>query len=304
MLLLRHTRRRQFITLLGGAAAWPRAARAQQAAVMGFLSPGSFNPTRERIAAMHRGLAEAGYVEGRNLTIEYRWADDHFDRLAELAADLVGGRVAVIHANSAPSVRAVRAATQRIPIIFTLGTDPVQEGFVASLNRPGGNITGISVLSADLVAKRLEVLHELVPMAATVALLANSSGAIYESDTKATQAAADLLGLRLLLIDASSVAGVATAFEVAADKKAGALVVSGDAFFTDTRDQIVALAVRYRVPAIYHAREYAIAGGFVSYGANLPDAFRQAGLYAGRVSSRARGQPTCPCCSRRSSTSL
>jgi putative tryptophan/tyrosine transport system substrate-binding protein len=151
------------------------------------------------------------------------------------------------------------------------------------LNRPGGNITGISVLSADLVAKRLEVLHELVPMAATVALLANSSGAIYESDTKATQAAADLLGLRLLLIDASSVAGVATAFEVAADKKAGALVVSGDAFFTDTRDQIVALAARYRVPAIYHARGYAIAGGFVSYGANLPDAFRQAGLYAGRV---------------------
>jgi putative ABC transport system substrate-binding protein len=167
--------------------------------------------------------------------------------------------------------------------VFTLGTDPVQEGFVASLNRPGGNITGISVLSADLVAKRLEVLHEFVPMAATVALLANSSGAIYESDTKATQAAADLLGLRLLVIDASSVAGVATAFAVAVDKKADALVVSGDAFFTDTRDQIVALAARYRVPAIYHAREYAIAGGFVSYGANLPDAFRQAGFYAGRI---------------------
>jgi putative ABC transport system substrate-binding protein len=277
-------KRREFITLLGGAAAWPLAARAQQPAVMGFLSPGSFDPTRERIAAMHRGLAEAGYVEGRNLTIGYRWAGDHYDRLPELAADLVRRRVAVIHANGPSSVRAVRAATQSIPIVFTLGSDPVREGFVASFNRPGGNITGISVLSADLVAKRLEVLHELVPKATTVALLANPSGAIYESDTKATQAAAHLLGLRLLVIDASSLLPeLQTAFAVVVDKKADALVISGDAFFTDARDQIVALAARYQVPAIYHAREYAIAGGFVSYGANLPDAFRQAGFYAGRI---------------------
>jgi putative tryptophan/tyrosine transport system substrate-binding protein len=228
-------------------------------------------------------LADAGYVEGRNLTVEYRWAGDRIDLLPEMAADLVQRRVAVIHANSGTSVRAIRAATQTIPIVFTLGTDPVEDGFVVSLNRPGGNVTGVTVLSADLVAKRLEVLHELAPAATTIALIVNASGAIYESDTKATQAAAHLLGVRLLVIDANKPADITAAFATLIDQRAGALLVSGDAFFTDARAQIVALAARYRVPAIYHVREFAMAGGLVSYGPSLPDAWRQAGFYAGRM---------------------
>jgi putative ABC transport system substrate-binding protein len=277
-------KRRAFITLLGGAAAaWPLAARAQQREMMGFLSPGSLEPTRERIAAMHRGLADAGYAEGRNLTVEYRWAGDRNDLLPEMAADLVRRQVAVVLANSGNSIRAMRAATQTIPIVFTLGTDPVEGGFVASLNRPGGNVTGVTVLSADLVAKRLQVLHELAPTATTIALLVNASGAIYESDAKATQAAAYLLGVRLLVIDANKPAAITDAFAALIDQGAGALLVSGDAFFTDARVQIVALAARYRVPAIYHVREFAMAGGLVSYGPSLPDAWRLAGSYAGRI---------------------
>jgi putative tryptophan/tyrosine transport system substrate-binding protein len=277
-------RRREFITLLGGVAATrPFAADAQQPAMMGFLSPGSLEPTRERVAAMQRGLADAGYLEGRNLTVEYRWAGDRYDLLPEMAADLVRRQVGVVHANSVSSVRAIRAITQTIPIVFTIGTDPVEEGFVASLNRPGGNVTGVTVLSADLVAKRLEILHELAPAATTIALLVNPSGAIYQSDIKASQAAAHVLGVRLLVIDANQPGDITAAFAALIDQRASALLVSGEAFFTDARAQIVALAARNRVPAIYHVREFAMAGGLVSYGPSLPDAWRHAGFYAGRI---------------------
>jgi putative ABC transport system substrate-binding protein len=280
-------RRRDFITLLGGAAAaWPLAARGQQAAmpVVGYLGSSSLEMEREFVAAFHRGLSETGYVEGRNVTFEYRWADDHNDRLRALAEELVRRRVAVIAAPGATqSALVAKAATQSIPIVFELGIDPAETGLVASLNHPG-NLTGVSELNVDMVAKRLELLHELIPAATSIAFLGNPSNPVVAgAQTKALQAAADAMGLHLLVLNASDPSEFEGAFATLVRQRAGALLLTGDALFTGHRDQLIALAARHAVPALYQWRQFTAAGGLMSYGASRVDAFRQVGIYVGRI---------------------
>jgi putative ABC transport system substrate-binding protein len=282
-------RRREFITLLGGAAAafpllWPRAARAQQRMpVIGFLAAGSLETRRDIVAAFHRGLAETGYVEGRNVAIEYRWVDDQYDRFPALAADLVRRRVAVIVANSTPAALAAKAATATIPIVFQIGADPVKFGLVASINRPGGNMTGFSALTNALEAKKLELLRELVPKATTIAMLVNPTNPNADFDTKDAQAAARVLGLRLLVLNAMDQSEIEGAFATLMEQQAGALSVSADAFLATRIDQIVAVAARHAVPAIYENRVYADAGGLMSYGPLSFEVGRQVGVYTGRI---------------------
>ena len=283
-------RRRNFIMLTGGAAVgWPLVARAQQPAmpVIGFLNPTSADTRRELIAAFHQGLAEAGYVEGQNLTIEYRWAKGQNDRLPAMAADLVQRRVAVIAAiDGTAAALAAKAATATIPIVFILGADPVELGLVASLNRPGGNITGLSALSLGTVAKRLQLLHELVPAAANIAFLSNQTNPYYVTlETTELQSAATALGLRLLLLNASTTDEIEAAFRTLVEQRADAFLLGTDPFFMTVRDQLVALANRYALPAIYPFREDAAAGGLMSYGTNLRDGYRQVGAYTGRILS-------------------
>jgi putative tryptophan/tyrosine transport system substrate-binding protein len=283
-------RRREFITLLGGAAAaWPFAARAQQPAlpVVGFLNSESSESWRQEIPAFHRGLAEAGYVEGRNVAIEYRWAESHNNRLPALAAELVRREVAVIVApGSTASALAAKAATQTIPIVFMVGPDPVELGLVASLSRPGGNLTGVGALAVGVVAKRLQLLHELVPAAADIAFLRNPTNPYYSAlETRELQAAAGVLGVRLLLLNASSPRDFEAAFANLVAQRAGAFLLGTDPFFITARDQLVALANRYGVPAIYPFREDTAAGGLMSYGASNRDAFRLVGGYTGRILS-------------------
>jgi putative ABC transport system substrate-binding protein len=279
--------RREFIAGLGSAAAWPLVVRAQQAAVpvIGYLGSASPDGEREFVAAFRRGLAEIGYVEGRNVTIEYRWADGQNDRLPALAADLVRLRVGAIAAPGATqSALVAKAATRTIPIIFELGADPVEIGLVASLNRPGGNITGVSELNVEMVAKRLAVLHELVPAAKSIAFLRNPNNpAVSEAQTKQLQVAATTLGLQLLVLNASSQTEIDTAFETLVQQQAGAIILTGDSFFTSHREQLVGQAARHAVPAIYQWREFTAAGGLMSYGASRIDAFRQVGVYTGRI---------------------
>jgi putative ABC transport system substrate-binding protein len=275
---------------MGGAAVgWPLVARAQQPAmpVIGFLNPTSPDTRRELIAAFHQGLAEAGYVEGRNLTIEYRWAKGQNDRLPAMAADLVRRRVAVIAAvDGTAAVLAAKAATATIPIVFIIGADPVELGLVASLNRPGGNITGLSALSLGTVAKRLQLLHELVPAAANIAFLRNPTNPNYVAlETKELQSAATALGLRLVLLDASTTGEIEAAFTTLAEQRADAFLLGTDPFFMTVRDQLVALANSHALPAIYPFREDAVAGGLMSYGTNLRDGYRQIGAYTGRIVS-------------------
>jgi len=261
-------RRRTFIAGLGSAVAWPVMARAQQrpTPVVGFLSAGSLATNRDIVASFRKGLAETGYVEGRNVVIEYRWAEEHEDRLPQLAADLVYRQMATIATPSTTAAaRTATAATQGIPIVFLTGSDPVEAGLVASLNRPGRNATGVAILSGELAAKRLELLHELVPTAALIAYLVNPTNPVFaDSESKPAHVAAHALGVRLLTMNASTPDDIETAF---ASLVQGARLVGGDAFFeVSQRDQIVALAARRRIPAIYDRREGAAAGGLTSYG--------------------------------------
>jgi putative ABC transport system substrate-binding protein len=271
-------RRREFITILGGAAAgWPLAARAQQAAmpVVGFLHSGSPEPTVSRVAAFRKGLGEAGYVEGQNVAIEFRWAAEQDDRLPDLAADLIRRRVAVIATpGSTPASLAAKAATTTIPIVFLIGSDPVALGLVASLNRPGGNATGVSVQMVELVAKQLGMLRELVPGADRFAALVNPNTAYTDAVVKDLQASASALGLPIEILRASNGREIDAAFANLVQKPGGALLVAPDAFFVSRRAQIITLATRHALPAIYYARDFAEAGGLMSYGPNLADAYR------------------------------
>ncbi len=280
-------RRREFITLLGGAAAaLPRAARAQQPAmpVIGFLNPASPDGFVDRLRGFRQGLKDTGYVDGENVTIEYRWAENDIERLPLLAADLVRRQVNVIaaFAGDIPAL-AAKAATTTIPIVFLNGADPVKSGLVASLNWPGGNVTGISLLAGTVNAKRLDLIRELVPRVALVAVLNNPIVTEAETRLRDLQGAARTLGLRLLFQTVGSERELDAAFATIADQKAGALFVDGNPFFVSRRDQLIGLAARQMLPTMYFEREFAAAGGLMSYGTNFADAYRQAGIYIGRI---------------------
>jgi putative ABC transport system substrate-binding protein len=278
--------RREFITLLGGAAALPLAARAQQPAmpVIGYLNGASAAQFPHLLAAFRKGLSETGHAEGRNVTIEYRYADGQYDRLPALAADLVDRRVAAIVATAGtPTIRAAKAATSTIPIVFVIGGDPVTFGLVTSLNRPGGNITGVTLIAAETVAKRLGLLLELVPTASDIGALANLANPISKPQLTELETAAHTLGRRLHVLNASAESDFAAAFAAMEQQRIGALLVAADPFFDDRRAQLVALAARHRMPACYVRREFVADGGLMSYGPDNPDAFRQAGIYTGRI---------------------
>jgi ABC-type uncharacterized transport system substrate-binding protein len=277
-------RRRSFITLLGGAAViWPLGVRAQQQwPVIGFLNGSSAWESAHIVAAFRHGLSEIGYVEGRNVVIDYRWAEGRYDRLPVLAADLVRRQVAVIASNS-PATIAAKAATTTIPIVFSSGGDPIKLGFVASLNRPGGNVTGVSFFSAKLEAKRLGILRELVPTAAMIAVLLNPKFPDVEAQSQEVQEAARSLALQIRILRASTERDLDTTFATLAELRAGGLLVGADPFLYSRRDYIVELATRHAIPTIYEQREFAVAGGLMSYGTNITDAYRQVGIYTGRV---------------------
>jgi putative ABC transport system substrate-binding protein len=278
-------RRREFLTVLGGAAAtWPVAARGQRAAVpvVGYLGDISPEARRDRLDAFRKGLAEAGYVEGRNVAIEYRWAQGQYDRLPELAAELVRSGVAVIVAPGAVNqALAAKAATQTIPVVFVVGSDPIDLGLVASLARPGGNLTGVTAMIGELAGKRLELLHQLVATAMSLALLSNPDQPSQSTGT--SQAAADALGLRLLVLPVRSEGEFEAAFATLVRQGVGGVSVGADPVLAGHREQIIALAARYAVPAIFAFREAVEEGGLVSYGADVPDVFRQGGAYVARI---------------------
>jgi putative ABC transport system substrate-binding protein len=276
-------KRREFLGVLGGAAvAWPFAAHAQQPAtpVIGFLHGASPEAYAPMMTAFRQGLKEAGYVEGHNVAIEYRWAEGHYDRLPALAADLIRRQVAVIVTGGTPPAFAAKAATSTIPIVIAVGIDPVQVGLVASLNRPGGNVTGLAILTVELAAKRLELLHELLRTATVVAMLVNPTNPLTEPESRGVLDAGRSLGLQLHVLNASTESEIDTAFRTLVELRADALVVSVDLFLNNQRAQIVALAARHAVPAIYGLRESATAGGLMSYGNDLADFYRQSGIYA------------------------
>jgi putative tryptophan/tyrosine transport system substrate-binding protein len=278
-------RRRQFITLLGGtAAAWPLVARAQQSAmpVIGYLHSASPEPYSSMMAAFRYGLAEAGYVDGQNVTIDYRWAEGQFDHLPALAAELLAHRPVVLVAGGGDvSAVAAKAATTTVPIVFTIGADPVKSGLVASLNRPSGNLTGVTFFTITLGPKRLEMLRELQPKAGKIAMLVNPKS--LNPDAKEVQEAARALGQSVHVLDAASEGELDTAFRSLAQERDDALIVVSNPLFTSRREQIVTLANYQRIPAIYPLREYVASGGLVSYGASIKDAYRQSGVYAGRL---------------------
>ena len=279
-------RRREFIALLGGAAAvWPLAASAQPAMpVIGFLSGTSSAPFAHLVVAYRQGLREMGYVEGRNLAIEFRWAEGQYDRLPDMAADLVRRQVAVITTTGGdPAALAAKAATTIIPIVFTAGTDPVKSGLVASLNRPGGNATGVHILTAMMEGKRQGLLRELVPTVTRIAVLLNPTYTAAEVQLKEVEEAARTLGLETQVLHASTELELDTTFATLGQLRVGALQVCADPSFNSRRDHIVALAARHAIPAIYEQREFAVAGGLASYGTSLNDAYYQLGIYTGRV---------------------
>jgi putative ABC transport system substrate-binding protein len=278
--------RRAFTMLLGGAAAWPLAARAQQPAmpVLGFLNTGSSLSFAHLANAFRQGLKETGYIEGQNVMIEYRWAESRYDQLPVLAADLVKRQVNVIAATGGEqSVVAAKAATTRIPIVFIAGGDPVRQGLVASLNQPGGNLTGMSFLTGAIESKRLGLLREFVPNAATIGVLLNPTSPAAELELRDIPDAARAIGQKIVILEASNEWDIDAAFATLIQRQIGALLVASDPLFSNRRDQIVALAARYSLPTIYYLREFTAAGGLMSYGANLVDAFRQLGIYAGRI---------------------
>jgi putative ABC transport system substrate-binding protein len=280
-------KRREFITLLGGAAAaWPLAARAQQPAipVIGFVNAASPQNFARPLSAFLKGLSETGYVDGHNVVIEYRWAEGHNDRLPAMAADLVHRQVAVIAATTTAAALAAKAATTTIPIVFETAADPVQLGLVASLNRPGGNVTGATQLTVGLVPKELELLHELVPTAHVMALVVNPTNpALAETDSREVLSAAHTLGLELHVLNASTERDFEVALANVIQLRAGGLVIATDVFFTGHSEQLAALAARHAVPAVYKGREFAAAGGLMSYGSDITDSYRLAGNYTGRI---------------------
>jgi len=280
--------RRDFITLLGGVAAvWPLAARSQQPAmpVVGFLGTSSLEKSGGgSLVAFKRGLAETSYVEDRNVTIEYRWEDDQYDRLPALALELVRRRVAVLAAPGSPAALPAKAATTVIPIVFMIGSDPVELGLVASLNRPGGNLTGVAYLNVEVAPKRLELLHEFVPTAKSIALLINSANPVTAAaQVKELQAVVPTLGVHLLVVNASNPIEIEDAFATLVRDRVDALQIGVDPLFGNHSDQIVALATRNKIPTIYPWREFTAAGGLMNYGSSIPDAFRQVGVYTGQI---------------------
>jgi putative ABC transport system substrate-binding protein len=287
-------RRREFVSLLGGAAVtWPLAARAQQPAmpVVGFLNHPCRTPLNQESAKMvshlvtgfRKGLSETGFAENQSVAIEYRWAEGRYERLPQLAADFVNRKVTVIVAAYFPSAVAAKAATSTIPIVFISGVDPIAAGFVTSLNRPGGNLTGLSNYNTSLTAKRLELLHQIVPRASTVAVVVNSKSPATQTIEAEARAAAQALGVRVEVLGASTEDEIDATFVSAVQRGAGALLVAGDAFFNSRHAQFTALAARYKLPTIYDRREVAMADGLMSYGMNYMDIYRQAGIYTGQI---------------------
>jgi putative tryptophan/tyrosine transport system substrate-binding protein len=278
-------RRRDFITLLGGAAAWPLAARAQQAAlpVVGFLSVTAAEPLTYLVAAVQRGLAETGYFEGQTISAEYRWAGDQYDRLPELAVDLVRRRVAVIVALNSPAAQAAKRASATIPIVFGSGVDPVTSGLVESFNRPSGNATGLYIWTSSLEPKRLEMLHQVVPRAAVVGALVNPNFSDAERQEMDLREASRVLGVELLVLEGSSESDFAGIFATLVERRVEALFVAMDPFLFAHGDQLIALAARHGIPAMYGFSEFAQAGGLMSYGISLTESYRQIGRYAGRI---------------------
>ena len=279
-------KRREFISLVGGAAVvWPLAAAAQQPAmpVIGFLNGTSAQGYGHFVLSFRQGLVETGYIEGQNVTIEYRWAEGHYERLPELAADLVRRRVAVLVATSTPANVIAKKATTEIPIVFTTSSDPVELGLVASLDRPGGNVTGAVTLNVEVVSKRLELLHELVPTATVVAVLVNPNNPNAKTQSGALQAAARTIGLQIETLNATTESEIDAAFARLAEQRSGALLVDTDAFLFSRRAQLVGLAKRNNISTIFDRREYPEAGGLVSYGGSVEDVYRLAGIYTGRI---------------------
>jgi len=277
--------RREFITLLSGAAAWPLAAHAQQrdTPVIGFLDSRSPGEAASVVLAFRKGLNEVGFVEGQNVKIEYRWAEGRYDRLPALVADLIRSQLAVIFAAGPAAVRIAKSATATIPLVFVSGLDPVRFGLVASLNRPNGNATGIYLFTNTLEPKKVALLHELVPKATVIGALVNPTNPNAETVSKGLQSAAGTLGLEIHVLNASTERDIDAAFATLLQQGASALVVGNDPYFTGRRDHLVALAARHALPAVYSQRESAAAGGLMSYGTSITDAYRQAGVYTGKV---------------------
>jgi putative tryptophan/tyrosine transport system substrate-binding protein len=278
-------KRREFITLLGGAAAWPLAAAAQQPAmpVIGYISSLTQADSVHFDAAFRRGLSEMGYVEGQNVRIEYRWVTDRYSPLPAIATDLVQRQVAMIGAFGPPAVLAAKAATATIPIVFVTGADPIKFGFVASFNRPGGNITGIWMVSTVLAQKRMQLIRELLPKAELIALLVNPTSPVAEPQTRDAQAAADALGLKLSVLSAVTENDFDQVFATVVQQRADALFISADPFLSSRRERLVALAARHAIPTLYEIREFAEAGGLMSYGTVLREGYYKGGIYAGRI---------------------
>ena len=278
-------KRREFITLLGGAAAWPPTARAQQRPlpIMGYLSGAAPAASQRLIDAVKKGLGQAGYVERRNVAFDYRFAEDNYSRLPALAAELVNRRAVVIFASGIPAARAAKGATATVPIVFAFGEDPVAEGIVPNFNRPGGNITGFTWLSNQLIGKRVGLFAEVLPNAKVFAMLVDPNNPISDPDAKAARIATESLGLGLEVVSARNERDIDAAFSTMAQRRVGALVVDSAPFFVGRSEQVIALAARYRIPAIYDQRLFATAGGLMSYSTDQADTWRQAGIYVGRI---------------------